>query len=170
MTATTVAHNNLYSESWNNIYSLINNKSLVADPSCPSTQSRKWVYARLPDVKDIAFSDFPFIVVHPAEINFGDSQTANRRIQSTNFIIEVEVVTCDRAFGNRDGCGAIDIDNISNDIVETFNSTSARNTLKSNGLAFFKPNGGSAIVEDFNNTLIYRRSFMIGFGGKKKVY
>jgi hypothetical protein len=163
-------YNNLFSQSWQNIYDIINSRTNVADPSSSSSQKRKWVYSRVPDVKSITFKDFPFIVVHPFTVNFGDTQTGNRQTQTVNFVVEIEVFTCDRGSNNDDGKGMTYLDAISDDIVQALNSSTNRATLSGYGLKFVKPSGTDVNVEDFNNTLVYRRSFMVGFGGKKKVF
>lgn len=168
--ATKVLYNNLVSESWQNIYDLINNKSNVVDPTTTVNEKRKWVYSRIPDVKASDFKGFPFIVVHPSTVDFGDFQSANRQMQVVAFTVEIEVFTCDRGFGNQDAKGMTYLDAISDDILQTLNSQTNRNTLAANGLNFMKPNVSSVSTEEFNNTLVYRRSFLISFRGGKKVF
>jgi len=170
MTATVVNNSNLLSESWQNIYDIINNKSNVTDPTTPATEKRKWVYSRVPVVKAVDFKGFPFIVIHPSTIDFGDTQSANRQTQTVSFSIEVEVFTCDRGFGNQDAKGMSQLDAISDDILQSLNAQSSRNTLSGNGLYFIKPNATTVSSEEFDNTLIYRRSFIVALRGYKKVY
>lgn len=169
--ADAVLYNNLLSESWQNIYDLINNKSNVADPLTTSSEKRKWVYSRVPDIKAADFKGFPFIVIHPSTGSFGDMQTGNRRIQAgTVFTIEIEIFTCDRGFGNQDAKGMAHLDAISDDVMECLNTAANRNTLSGNGLRFAKPNVANVSTEELDNTLIYRRSFIITFRGAKKVF
>jgi len=168
--ASRVDKSNMLSESWQNVYDLINDKSNVSDPTTLPTQSRKWVYSREPDIKGSAFKGFPYIIVNPAVLDFGDEQTGNRQIQSVNWSIEVEVVTSDRGFNNEGGKGQIQNDAISDDIIEAINNETNRKTLAGNGLRFFKPNVSGSVVEELKDTLVYRRSFLILFGSKKKVF
>lgn len=165
----TVNYNNLFSESWQNVYDLVNNRSNVADPTTASTSNRKWVYTRDPDVKSISFKGFPYMIVYPTNIDFSPEQTVDGEKKWVNWGVEIEVVTCDRGFNNLDGKGQTHIDAISDDIAETFNKTSNRNTLKANGLYFFRPDSTGVTVEEFNNTLVYRRSFILSFRSFKKV-
>lgn len=165
-----VTYNNLLTESWQNVYDLINNRNNVSDPITISTEIRKWVYSREPDIKSIDFKGFPYIIINPSTIEFGDEQTGNRKIGSVNWTIEIEVVTCDRGFNNRDGKGQTDNDSISDDIIKLFNSEENGGLLRQKGLHFFKPNVTNIVTEEFSNTLIYRRSFILSFKSKKKLF
>lgn len=169
MTATKVDYTNIFSQSWQNLFDLINNRSNVADPiSTNSTSSfRKMVYSRDPDVKAIDFSDFPYIIVGTIGVdNTSGKFTVDAKKGQVDFTCNVEVVTCDRGVGNRDGKGAIDNDTISNDIYETLMSASNRTTLRMNGLPIARVNITPATPEPFNNTLVYRRTIVIGLSNK----
>jgi hypothetical protein len=169
MTANRVTYSNLFSESWNNIYSLVNNKSNVVDPSSSLGEYRKWIYSRDPDVKNISFSDFPYIIVMPLSVDTDKKQSLNSKSGMVNFVCDVEVICCDREFGERDGKGAIDNDSISNDVVETFNNATNKTILRSNGMAFSRINSSDIAIEEFNNTLIYRRTITLGFSSRKRI-
>jgi hypothetical protein len=168
--ASEVTKSNLLMNSWQNVYDLINNKSNVSDPTTSSSVYRKWIYSREPDVKANDFTGFPYIIINPSTLTFDNSQTGNSQIQNINWTIEIEVVTSDRGFNNQNGKGQTHNDAISDDILETLNNSTNRNTLRDNGLYFFKPNITAVNVEEFSNTLIYRRSFLVGFRSKKKVF
>ena len=163
----TVNYGNLFSSSRDNIVSLI--KDNVSDPTVSSSEYRKWIYSREPDVKASDFKGFPFIIIHPAVLSF-DEKTINGQIRTVNWGIQIEVITADREFGNNDGKGSTHLDNISNEIVMYLNNKSNSNVLRQNGLFFIDTNATSVVVESFNNTLIYRRSFMLSFKNKMKVY
>jgi len=162
-----VNYGNLFSKSRDNIVSLI--KSNVSDPTVSSSEYRKWIYSREPDVKATDFKGFPFIIIHPAVLSF-DERTVNGQIRTINWGIQIEVITADREFGNNDGKGQTHLDSISNEIVMYLNNSSNANTLRASGLFFIDTNATSVVTEAFNNTLIYRRSFMLSFKNKVKVY
>ena len=169
MTASRVTYSNLYSESWNNIYTLINSKTNIVDPSTTTSEFRKWIYTREPDVKELSFANFPFIIVHPVSIDTSKNQLLSGKTGVINFVCDVEIITCDREFNERDGKGATDNDSISNDIIETFNNATNKATLRANGLAFSRITSSDINVEEYNNTLIYRRSILLGFSSMKRL-
>jgi len=162
-----VNYGNLFSRSRDNIVSLI--KDNVSDPTVSSSEHRKWIYSREPDVKANDFKGFPFIIIHPAVLSF-DERTINGQVRTVLWGIQIEVITSDREFGNNDGNGSIHLDLISNEIVRYLNHSTNTNVLRINGLFFIDINATSVVVESFNNTLIYRRSFMLSFKNKMKVF
>lgn len=162
-----VNYGNLFSRSRDNIVNLLKNN--VSDPTVSSSEYRKWIYSREPDVKANDFKGFPFMIVHPAVLSF-DEKTINGQIRTVNWGIQIEVITSDREFGNNDGNGSTHLDSISNEIVMYLNDSTNSNTLRTNGLFFIDTNATSVVVESFNNTLTYRRSFMLSFKNKMKVY
>lgn len=161
MTAVRIDRTNMLTQVRQNFVDLIDNKSNVADPTTATSEHRKWIYAREPDVKAADFAGFPYIVIHLATASFGEMQSLNRKSSFVDFTQEIEVVTSDREFGDRNGKGAEDMDAMSDDILETLNSVTNRNTLRTNGINFVRPNVSYVVDEDFKNTKIYRRSFII---------
>jgi len=170
MTASRVDYTKLFSESWNNVYQLIKSVSNVADPISVSTQFRKWVYSREPDVKANDFSGYPFVIVHPAEFSQEDEgQSLDGKSQMTTWDVEIEIVSSDRGFGPNDGKGRTYLDAVSNDVVQTLNDATNRATLRSNGMYFSKSVSGGSSVDALSNELVFRRSIMVGFRGKLQV-
>ena len=170
MTASFVSKSTMLSQAWQNVYDIVNNKSYVADPTTVSTQSRKWIYSREPDIKAMDFQEFPYIIVNPATLSFGKLRSGNRQLRSVSWSIIIEVVTCDRGFSNSDGKGMTHLDVISDDIIEAFNNETVQNTLRANGLLGSTPNVTAAVAEDFSNTKIYRRSIALTFAATRKVF
>lgn len=159
---------NMVSQPRENIKELIKNN--VSDPTISSSGYRKWIYNRDPDVKSLDFKGYPYIIIRPATANFGDEQTGNAQIQSVLWGIEIDVITSDRGNNNRDGKGQEDNDSISDDVIKTLNSETGRSTLRASGMRFIRPNVAGMVVEEDNQTLIFRRSFLVGSASKKKVY
>lgn len=162
MTATRVDYTSAISQAWQNLYDVVDTRSNVADPSTATTEIRKFVYARDPDVKKVGFSGYPYIVVNLPTI---ETVEGRRSADTKNSIVvwttEIEVVTNDRGYNNQEGKGAEWNNSISDDIFQTFNSTTIRNSLRANGLANINLGASPVVVEEENNTLVYRRSFII---------
>jgi hypothetical protein len=170
LTATIVTYTNVFSEPWNNVYSLINNKSNVADPTTISTEYRKWIYSREPDVKSIDFKGYPYIIINSAEQDIGkDKRSVDGKSKEVSWTIFVEVVTSDRGYNNNDGKGSIHCDAISDNIFETFCDMTIRKTLQNNNLYFSDPVANSMVVEPTNQELTYRRTFLLSFKTKMQV-
>ena len=162
-----VNYGNLFSRPRANVENLI--KDNVSDPVTSSSEHRKWVYTREPDTKSSDFKGFPFIIIHPATLDF-DGRTVNGQLKTALWGIQIEVITSDREFNNSDGNGATHLDSISDEIVNVLNNSTNSNTLRTVGLFFVESDATSVVVEPFNNTLIYRRSFMLSLKNKMKVY
>lgn len=170
MTAGAVTYSNLVSEPWQHIYELLNSRSNISDPTVGSAEYRKIVYARDPDVKSANFAGFPFIIVRPSTPNLDDGgKSLDMNSRFIAFGIDVEVVTCDREYNNRDGFGATDNDSLSNSVVKVLNNVSNRKTLQTNGLYDLKLEVTSVVVEERENTLIYRRVIVISMRSRLKV-
>ena len=169
MTATAVNYSNALSEAWQNFYDLVNSSSNVSDPTVGSGEFRKWVYSRHPDVKDVKFAGYPYIVLYPATYD-GDSMgvlDGNSRLVS--WALEIEVVSCDRGRNNMDGRGQSHCDTISNAIVKTLNNLTNRNTLRTNGLFDIRVKATDVVIESEADTLVYRRSIMVTARCRMKV-
>lgn len=167
--ATTVTKSNLLTESRQNVYDLIASTSNVVDPTVGSGEFRKWIYSREPDTKVADFKGYPFIIVYPARVDAGTRQTVNLKKRLLTFTVEVEVVTADVGYNDMSGKGLAHIDAISDDILETFNSTTNRITLSTNKLQMSRPDVTDVTIEALENTLVYRRSIIITFQSYKTV-
>ena len=169
--ANKVDYSNLLSESWQNVYDLVDNRSNVADPLTSNTgQKRKFVYSREPGMKKLDYKGFPYIVIYPSSLDFGDITTCNGQKKDVNFTIQIDVRSNDSGYGNNDGKGLQHNDAISDDVMTLFNSSTARKTLRTNGLFFSTPTvSGVNIIED-ESTKIYTRTFILTFRALKKVF
>ena len=151
----------LFSEARNNIVALLDSRSNVADPVCSSSEHRKFLYSREPDVKDNDFDKFPFIIVHPAMTELPMGGSGDGKHKFVNFDIQVEVVTSDREYGNQEGKGLTHLEAIMNDIAETLMGMTNRNTLRSYGMEGVNIIPGSTVTEEMNNKLVYRTNMII---------
>jgi len=83
--------------------------------------------------------------------------------------VEIEIITSDRGYGEKDGQGLTNIDTISNNVVKTFMNKTNRITLSNNSMKFTHPETTSVSTEEFNNELVYRRSIMLSFESRIQV-
>ena len=171
MTATKVVSSNLVSEAWNNVYSILTDRTLFSDPSGTSSSRRKWIYSRPPDTKKPGFS-YPYVVVYPATIDRGSEfRTANGQRQHYSWLIEVEIVSTDRGKNDEEGSGLALCDEIADSVFSVFNGSTVRTTLRNNGLLFSQVDGGGTpVIEAENNQLVFRRTLFLRFNGQKKVF
>ena len=156
---------NLISEPRNNVVTLISNSSNVSDPVTSSSEYRKWIYSRDPDIKAGDFAGYPFIVIAPARIDTSGSASLDSSRRFTNWTIEIEVVSSDRGYGNNDGKGLTHNDAVTNDILQTLLNVTNRQTLISQGMAFGKPVVSNVLIEPLKQELTYRRIITVPFDG-----
>lgn len=167
VTGAIVTYSNLFSETRNNILALLDNRSNVADPI--SVQYRKWIYSREPDVKAADFKGYPYIILHDVAVGFDERKTVNVKSGYVHMTCEIEIVTSDVGVGNMAGRGATDNDSIANDVLETFLNAANLTTLRTNGLAFIKPEATPATDEESYSTKVFRRSIILTMGARKRL-
>lgn len=154
---------NLISEPRDNVVSLISDSSNVADPVTSSAEYRKWIYSRDPDIKAADFAGYPFIVIAPAKIDTSGASSLGGSRRFVNWTIEIDVVSSDRGYGDKNGKGLTHNDNITNDILETLLKVTNRETLRAQGMAFGKPVVSDVLIEPFKQELTYRRIITVPF-------
>jgi hypothetical protein len=164
-----ITYSNLFSEARNSIVSLISSSSNVPDPCVASSEFRKWIYAREPDVKATDFSGYPFIIIHPSDVEIGDKGSLDGKSKSTSWNMEIEIVASDRGYGNKNGMGLTHIDNISNNVIKTLLSETNKKTLRGYGLYFTKPVSTPVTNDIVANELVFRRSIMVSYNTRMQV-
>lgn len=149
---------------------LLNNRSNVVDPASGSAEVRKFIYSREPDVKETAFAGFPYIILHPVTTNTSvGSKRLNMNARALSWGFEIEIVSSDRERNNRSARGLQDSDSICEDVIQTLNDLTNRRSLQSAGLFSFTVEASTVSVEEFSNTLIYRRSVIVSCSSHLKV-
>jgi hypothetical protein len=159
----------LFSSGWSNIYSIVNTRSNIADPS-DSSGSRKFIYSRLPNIKgDISF---PFIVLNQPKIINQTRPSLNAKRKMVSYAIEIEVYTSDFfTNGNVNGKGQNQLNSICDDVYETFNKDTVRQTLKDARIENVNIITNDMNVDmDLHNNIVYIGSFTLTFSNKKDVY
>ena len=167
--ASQVTYTNLFSESRNNVIALITTTN-VPDADISSTEFRKRIYSREPDVKDSDFKGFPIIVVHSADLDIEkEGGSLDRKSKFVYWDIEVEVMTSDRGYGSKSGQGLTQMDILSNNLVKTFMDVTNRNTLSTNSMKFSNATTTAVGTEIIEDELIFRRSIMLSFKSRIQV-
>lgn len=164
-------YSNLVSQAWQNVYDVVNNRTYVNDPLrlSTSTEPRKWVYSRDPNVKAQGFGGYPFIVVGDPGLIFG-KRSVDRTTAMVTWEIEIEVVSSDLPSGENTERGASQNRTITDDIVAAFNSEAVKNIFLPFGMLFSVPeNVDPAQAQVENNTLVYRRSIKLSFSSRKRL-
>ena len=165
--ATNVTKDNLFSESRNNVVDLI--KDNISDPITSSSEFRKFIYSRQPDVKSSDFSGYPYIIINPSDIFMPEEGSVDTKSKMVTWTVEIEVFTTDRKYGNQEGKGLTHMDDLSDQIIAIFNSQSNRRILRNNGMAFATPTSTPVNNEVISNQLVYDRAFIYTFKSRKRV-
>ena len=169
--ANQVTYSNLFSESRNNVVALITTSN-VSDPGHVSTDFRKRVYSRDPDVKSMDFAGYPYIIVWPSDVGSEKEKGRASLDGKSKFVfwdIEVEIVASDRGAGGKDAQGLTHIDSISNELVQTFNNKTNRATLSNNSMKFSDFETTSVSSEVQADERIYRRSIILSLERRVQV-
>ena len=167
--ASQVTYTNLFSESRANVIALLTSTN-VPDPTISSTEVRKWIYSREPDVKSTDFKGYPYLVVHPSDLDIEEEGgSLDGKSKFVYWDIEIEIITSDRGYGEKEGTGMTNMDTISNNLIKTLMNKTNRNTLSTNSMKFVNPTTMSVGTEVVANELVYRRSIMLSFKSKIQV-
>ncbi len=164
-----VTYENLFSESRNNVIALITSSN-VPDPTLSSAEYRKWIYSREPDAKSNDFKGYPYLIVHPSDLDIEKEKgSLDGKSKFVYWDIEIEIITSDRGYGESDGKGLTYMDTISNNLIKTFMNVTNRNTLSTNSMKFVNPTTTAVGTESIENELVYRRSLLISFKSRIQV-
>ena len=167
--ANQVTYTNLFSESRNNVVALITSSN-VSDPTLSSAEFRKWIYSREPDVKSTDFKGYPCIVINPVDLDVeAEGGSLDGKSKFVFWDIEIEIVTSDRGYGEKDGNGLSYMDSISNSLIQTFMNITNRKTLGTNSMKFINPITTAVGTEVIHNELVYRRSMILSFKSRIQV-
>jgi len=167
--ANQVTYTNLFSESRNNVVALVTSTN-VSDPTISSAEFRKWIYSREPDVKSADFKGYPFLIINPSDLDIEKEKgSLDGKSKFVYWDIEVEIVTSDRGYGEKDGKGLTNMDSISNSLIQTFMNITNRKTLSTNSMKFVNPTTTAVGTEVIDNELIYRRSIILSFQSRIQV-
>ena len=164
-----ITYNNIFSGPRANLLALIDNKTNVADPTTSSSEYRKWIYSRDPDIKSANFKGFPIIIIHSSDFGSEELGSCDMKSKNVNWSVEIEILTSDRGYGAEDGKGMTHMDAISDDIATTLMNVTNRKTLQSNSLFNLTFTSSNITQEVMGEELVYRRSFTVELKTRLKV-
>lgn len=152
---------NITSQSWQNIYTTINNRTYIPDP-VNASGVRKFVYTREPNIKDTKFQGFPFIVVNPASIDM-DTPSVSRENKIITWTIPISVYSSDKlANGSYPTASGMNfLDSISDDLFETFNSLTVKDQLRTYDVENIDLDTGSVNVDDLEDETVFVRDMTL---------
>ena len=158
MASGNITKSSLISQAHENVKSLIDNRSNVSDPIQPNPggldKLSKFVYTKQAKIFSTNFKGYPFIIVKkPIMVPSVMSLSSSRA--RIDWEIIIEVMCSDNIRGNSDK-GAAYTEQIVDDILETLNDTSNKNTLRNFGMAHFLP-----AVEDFDTIDLGNESIFV---------
>lgn len=164
-TSAALSNSNLYSQTFWNIFNLINNRSNVADP-VDATGSRKFVYAHEPESESRNFDGYPLIVINPASISRGERHTGDDKNAEINGELVVEVRSSDNYFRRKtatdnEGKGLSFLDSMSDAVLQTLNNVTNRGTLRGNNIGFVIVESRGVEYVPVKGDLIYVREFIV---------
>ncbi len=167
-TSAALSTSNLFMQSFWNIFNLINTRSNVVDPLDASGLKRKFVYSREPDVGGRGFAGYPYVLVHPATLAKGESKSGDGKKANIDADILVEVRTSETfneegTFSDPNGSNFTMLDTISDDVIQTLNSASNRNTLRANKIGFVDIEDRGQDFIDLKGERIYIRELGVTF-------
>lgn len=168
MTQAIVTYANVVSQSWQNIFDLIDTRANVTDP-IDATGARKMVYTREPYQKSRNFGGYPYIIVHPVTADF-NARSVSSTVANVDWEIEVEVHSSDNMLHkDHKGNGNAYANQICDDIIQTLNNETNRKTLRNFGMAFVNPALDDADIDNIGGETIFTRSFRIPFNKRLTV-
>lgn len=163
-----VTYDKLFSEARANVVALITYLN-VPDPTISSAEYRKWIYSRQPDVKASDFSGYPYLIVNHADVDISEGGSVDGKSKPVEWNIEVEIITSDRGYGEKDGLGAVHMDSISNNLIKTFLDKTNRDSLSNQSMKFSKPTTSAVVPDVVQNEQVFRRSIMLPFKSRIQI-
>ena len=163
---------NLISQSFANLFNLINNKSNVSDP-LSTNSTRQFVYSREPNVAHQKFEGYPFIIVWPTRASFSQYNLA-QDTSKIDFDFMVEVRCTDNLRG-KEGEGKAGrtaqtyLDEISDDIIATLNNSTNRKILNAYGQGTPLIDTQDIDAIDVNDSLVWVRIMMVSFKKRLRI-
>ncbi len=158
-----VTASNLVSQSYANIYNLINNRTNIPDPA-DSTGIRKFIHQRIPHTgRNMLNRPFPFIVVQRQK----PTQIGNVADLSKSFINFGNIITvfCQDKSSDSEGnpSGAEQCENITDGIIKTLNNRTNRITLIDQGMAHLLYDIDIDDEEDYDGKTVFTSEFDLRF-------
>ena len=168
-----ISKSTLFSNAWADIFSVVNNRSNIRNPA-DINGTRKFIYARLPNVKNDI--EFPFIVINQPKIITQNRPSTNAQRKNIMYACEIEVYTKDSASGTAslgipNGQAQRQLNQIADDIYKTFNNNIVRQGLKDNRIENVNLVTNDMTYDmDLQENIVFTGNFTLTFNNKKDVF
>ncbi len=162
-----ITYENIYNQSYANIFNLINNRSNVPNPN-DSSGSRKFIYQREPRVSGKNFAGFPFIIIPNTDISRSSGTFSKKKRIGYSF--EIMVYTVDKTSDTKgDPSGAEQNNTISGNIFKTLNDSTNRKTFRNYGFYNFEITDSPAEPDELEGQPVFIRTFTVEFNQMLRV-
>jgi len=168
VTSDSITRSGLFTQAYWNVFNLVNNRSNVVDPHTNgSSGKRSFVYSREPEVNGLNFAGYPFIILHPVRVS-QSRHTLGRTTAQVDWSVLIEVRNNDTFAREKPGIdpvgrGLAQLDSVSDDVFETFNSETNKNTMETYGMYFVNPEVTSEDTINLENETVYVREIELRF-------
>ena len=162
--STGITFENIFSQSHALVFNIINNRTNVPDPN-DNTGVRKFVYEREPRELGFAFQGYPVVIVNLSDVSDNpDIGVLDESKKMNVYSIEVSVWTRDKKSDSLgDPSGAQTLNEISDNIIKTLNTTTNNRTLHNCGLKAMNIGSSPSSWVDQNNKMVFMRTFELNF-------
>ena len=156
-----ITKSNVFTQTFANIFNLINNRSNVPNPNDISGNI-KFVYShREPNFMADNFKGFPLIVIEGINLS-QDNQTANETKAIVSYEINLIIMSQDKnSDGSGNPSGADTLNSISDNIIKTLNAN--RVSLRNNGMKNMTINKTDFDWGEADGNPIFRREITLQF-------
>lgn len=157
-----IDYTSIETNSYENIFSVIDNRDNVADPRDPNG-TRKFVYDKDPSAKGMQFGNYPYIIVKFPEIEY-DKVTSDGKHKEIMWTIAIISRTTEKgANNNSTTTGRRDMLAIGDDLNQTFNSISVQQTLTDWNIKHVKLTKIRSENVDIDEEGIYEAEYELSF-------
>ena len=165
---TVISKTNIESAAYVNLYAIIDNRSNIVDPrrksmTSATTQKRKFVYDSDPFMQSLNYSDMPYIILELPSLEYSAIST-DGKYKDITWSQRIIVRTA------REGASTVAIDSgrtdmldICDDLQETFNKDSIKNTQGGNNIHKLNLTKVSTSSYVIDNVEIYESSFELKY-------
>jgi len=167
MTISKISTTNIESQSWQNIFDTMDNRSNIADPrDTQGLKTRIFIYDSDPFEKSLNFDDMPYIILKLPKVEYQEEmQSTDGKVKFITWTQEIVVRTVREGSsgGGTEDQGRTDIFAIGDDLQETFNKSSVREGLAANNVKKINLTKIDADTTLINQRDIYEASYELTY-------
>lgn len=162
---TAVTRTTLDSAAHNNVFDIVNNRSYVVDPKSPNSieKNRTFVYDSDPLAKGLNFGDFPYIILEFPTIEQSKVSTDGKHkdiMWTQNLIVRT---ARDGSSNVGNSIGKTDMQSISDDLFETFNSEAVKAVLRAYSLHGFMLEKNAVDTLSVDQKPVYEAQYILTY-------